>query len=74
MRVKAIAALGLASCAWRVGALASSAQPEPVRFAFDPEHFVDPTTSANDHVPLLPGMQWVRAGTTEEGGGRFLIR
>ena len=67
-RVKAFAACALAGCTgsfghWRVGA-----QPEPTRVEFDPDNFVDPTTSSNEYHPLRPGMQWVRAGTTEVGG------
>ena len=34
---------------------------------FDPENFVDPTTSTNEYHPLIPGIQWVRSGTTEVG-------
>lgn len=40
---------------------------EATRVEFDPANFVDPTTSANPYHPLRPGMQWVRAGTTEVG-------
>lgn len=45
----------------------ADAEPVPNRVAFDPANFVDPTSSTNDYHPLRPGMQWVRAGTTEVG-------
>ena len=35
--------------------------------AFDPANFVDPTLDTNPFHPLKPGLQWVRAGTTEVG-------
>ena len=41
--------------------------PEPTRVEFDPANFIDPTLSTNPYHPLLPGMQWIRAGTTEVG-------
>lgn len=41
--------------------------PEPTHVQFDPANFIDPTTSSNPYFPLQPGMQWVRAGTTEVG-------
>ena len=34
---------------------------------FDPANFVDPTLDTNPFHPLKPGLQWVRAGTTEVG-------
>lgn len=34
---------------------------------FDPANFVDPTLDTNRYQPLKPGLQWVRAGTTEVG-------
>lgn len=40
----------------------------PTRVRFDPANFIGPTTSTNQFHPLRPGMQWVRAGTTEVGG------
>lgn len=49
------------------GAAPAGTDPEPTRVQFDPANFVDPTTSANEYHPLRPGMQWVRAGTTEVG-------
>lgn len=67
-RVKALAACGLVGCTWRFGSSTVGAQTEPTRVEFDPENFVDPTTSTNEYHPLRPGMQWVRAGTTEVGG------
>jgi hypothetical protein len=40
---------------------------EGTRIAFDPANFVDPTLDTNPFHPLKPGLQWVRAGTTEVG-------
>jgi hypothetical protein len=34
---------------------------------FDAANFVDPTLDTNSFHPLKPGLQWVRAGTTEVG-------
>ena len=67
-RVKALAAGALAGCTWSFGNSAVGAESEPTRVKFDPVNFVDPTTSTNEYYPLRPGMQWVRAGTTEVGG------
>jgi len=41
---------------------------EGTRIRFDPANFVDPTLDTNPFHPLKPGLQWVRAGTTEVGG------
>lgn len=71
VRVQGAVALALAACTWRSRVLTAAAQPEPHRYTFDPENFVDPTTSTNDYHPLRPGMQWVRAGTTEVGGRKI---
>ena len=67
-RVKALAAWALAGGTWSFRNLTVGAEPEPTRVEFDPGNFVDPTTSSNEYHPLRPGMQWVRAGTTEIGG------
>ena len=40
---------------------------EGTRVPFDPANFVDPTLDTNPFNPLKPGLQWVRAGTTEVG-------
>ena len=40
---------------------------EGTRIAFDPANFVDPTLDTNPFNPLKPGLQWVRAGTTQVG-------
>ena len=40
---------------------------EGTRIPFDPANFVDPTLDTNPFHPLKPGLQWVRAGTTEVG-------
>ncbi len=48
------------------GTVLAAAQ-EPTVFPFDPANFVDPTTNANPYHPTLPGMQWIRGGTTEVG-------
>jgi hypothetical protein len=44
-----------------------AADVEASSVEFDPANFVDPTTSTNEYHPLRPGMQWIRAGTTEVG-------
>jgi hypothetical protein len=67
-RVQALAACAFAGCTWRFGNSMIGAQEEPTQVEFDPENFVDPTTSTNEYHPLRPGMQWVRAGSTEVGG------
>ena len=43
------------------------AEAEVSQVAFDPANFIDPTLSTNAYHPLRPGMQWIRAGTTEVG-------
>ncbi len=40
---------------------------EGTKVAFDPANFVDPTLDTNPFHPLKPGLQWVRAGTTQVG-------
>jgi hypothetical protein len=47
----------------------SGADPnsEGTRVRFDPANFVDPTLDTNPYHPVKPGLQWVRAGTTEVG-------
>ena len=40
---------------------------EGTRVAFDPANFVDPWLDTNPYHPQKPGLQWVRAGTTEVG-------
>ncbi len=40
---------------------------EATRVAFKPENFVKPLDLVNEYHPLKPGMQLVRAGTTEVG-------
>ena len=40
---------------------------EGTKVAFDPANFVDPTLDTNPFHPLKPGLQYVRAGTTEVG-------
>lgn len=51
--------------------LAPSANLDPnfegIRVAFDPANFIDPRLDTNPFQPLKPGLQWVRAGTTEVG-------
>lgn len=70
----AISALSILSLDLGVPALlalsASLAQAEeiiPTEAPFDPVNFVDPATNINGYHPTRPGMQWVRAGTTEVG-------
>jgi hypothetical protein len=57
------------ACAGPSGATAAStdADSEGTRVQFDPANFVDPTLDTNPFHPLRPGLQWVRAGTTEVG-------
>lgn len=43
----------------------AAVEPDPPQF--DPANFVDPTLSTNPYHPTLPGLQWVRGGTTEVG-------
>ena len=40
---------------------------EGTSIPFDAANFVDPTLDTNPFHPLKPGLQWVRAGTTEVG-------
>ena len=40
---------------------------EVTRIAFKPENFVKPLDLVNEYQPLTPGLQLVRAGTTEVG-------
>ena len=40
---------------------------EGTKVVFDPANFVDPRLDTNPFHPLKPGLQWVRAGTTEIG-------
>ena len=50
------------------GPLAAHAQDIiPTEVPFDPANFVDPATNVDGYHPTRPGMQWVRAGTTEVG-------
>lgn len=59
---------GLTGCRHRSSGYSTTFKPAPyTRFAFDPANFVDPTLSTNPLVPLHPGTQWVRSGTTEVG-------
>lgn len=41
-----------------------NALPKFDKSAFDSANFVDPTTTTNPWLPLVPGTQWVREGTT----------
>ena len=63
----AIAAFVLAGCTGTPKDATADTKSEPTRVKFDPANFVDPTTSTNKYHPLRPGMQWIRAGTTEVG-------
>ena len=62
-------ALGLALPA-SVLPWAAAAQSDgiiPTEAVFDPANFVDPATNVDGYHPTRPGMQWIRAGTTEVG-------
>jgi hypothetical protein len=61
-------AMVVASCSNAAGApTGTSSDDTATRVAFDPADFVDPTLDTNPFHPLTPGLQWVRAGTTEVG-------
>ena len=59
----------LGGCGGNSGGESASSTSAPVanHFAFAAANFVDPTTSSNPYHPLVPGTQWIRAGTTEVG-------
>ena len=62
--------LGLVLLGAACGGDTASKRPdtnEGTRIAFDPANFVDPTLDTNLFHPLKPGLQWVRAGSTEVG-------
>ena len=48
-------------------ASAETAEIIPTEAPFDPANFVDPATNVDGYHPTRPGMQWIRAGTTEVG-------
>lgn len=50
-----------------VAAAAVDPNFEGTKLPFDPANFVDPRQDTNPYHPLKPGLQWVRAGTTEVG-------
>ena len=54
-----------------LGRAAAKGDPEPTRVPFDPANFIDPTLSTNLYHPTRPGMQWLRAGTTEIGARKI---
>ena len=63
-----VAVLALAAC----GSSSSAAKPKAetacdTQRTLDPTQFVDPTLNTNAYHPTKPGLQWVRAGTTEVG-------
>lgn len=61
-----LATVGLAACA--SGHNAGPAQPSSFRWAgFARRDFVRPIPPKNRWLPLRPGYQWVRAGTTDVG-------
>ncbi len=60
----AVASLALAACG---GGSTDDPGPVATQAEFDPANFVDPTTSANEWLPLTPGLQSVKEGTTEVG-------
>ena len=41
---------------------------KPTSARFDPANFGNPARGANPYLPLRPGTQWVREGTTRVGG------
>ena len=67
------AGVGLAGLSLGAGLRRAAAQGdvEPTTVAFDPANFIDPTLSTNLYHPTRPGMQWLRAGTTEIGARKI---
>lgn len=63
----ATAAFVLVGCTGTSKDATGGTKSEPTRVKFNQANFVDPTTSTNKYHPLRPGMQWIRAGTTEVG-------
>jgi hypothetical protein len=65
----ATALTALAGCGGNSSAKSTPTTAPPIayRYKFNPANFVDPTTSTNEFQPLVPGMQWIRVGTTEVG-------
>jgi hypothetical protein len=62
-----LAVVGLAACTGEHGA-AGPGQPSSFRWAsFHPSDFARPLPPRNRWLPLRPGYQWVRAGTTDVG-------
>jgi hypothetical protein len=71
--------LVVVAAAWAVGAGAlmagcggngAAARPKPAAAAptrFDPANFGDPARGANAYLPVVPGTQWVREGSTLVG-------
>ena len=62
--------VGLALLSVACGSGSNAKKPDTdvgTQVAFDPANFVDPTLDTNPFHPLKPGLQWVRAGTTEVG-------
>lgn len=49
------------------GGSGAATLPEVTEATFDPANFGDPATGANPWLPLKPGTQWVREGTTDVG-------
>ena len=60
-------AVTVAGCSKSDGGAGERSLADYHRTSFDPADFVDPTTSTNTWLPLRPGMQWVREGTTQIG-------
>ena len=67
------AGFGLAGLSLGVGLgrAAAKGDPEPTMVPFDPANFIDPTLSTSLYHPTRPGMQWLRAGTTEIGARKI---
>ena len=67
------AGFGLAGLSLGAGFQRATAQGdvEPTWLPFDPANFIDPTLSTNLYHPTRPGMQWLRAGTTEIGARKI---
>lgn len=64
----AVVALGPAVLAGCSGSSSSGVPAKAVSVAFDPKDFDKPATGRNAYLPLVPGTQSVRTGTTLVGG------
>lgn len=64
------AAVGLSACGGSAGGGEAAASLDVRATKVVPANFGDPATGANPYLPLVPGSQGVRRGTTRVGGRR----